>query len=279
MLTSLAVKDFQAIPYLETSELLTRHKGKLKFSTTLPNVIVGPNGAGKTALMETLAFRFLAQLTGTSRLDGGFTSKGDGAALWTKADGWRDDWTFMKGLTVETDNAPARYYRPGHIPGNEVGIAHAMMTGYFDEAKAYGELVDQKSSGQKSQALLASLLDVLAGLNLPRTYGTHNWGYGREPRDLNRQQWTGPWEYQAEVLKALFANVDGGMPLVLMDEPEQSLDARAEMHLWNALSAVDCSNLQVIVATHSVYPLLHPEKFNIIEGTKGYARDVLKLMN
>lgn len=279
MLKSLSVKDFKALAHLETSQLMARHEGTLKFSKTKPNVIVGPNGAGKSALLDTLALRFLASQTGESSLDNKYLLGRDAEPYWSSADRWGHQYTFLQGLTVATDNAPAVYYRPSHIPGNELGISHALMCGYEKEARVYAELTEDKSSGQKSQALLANLLAALDGSKLPSAYNLHDWRYGLEPKDLRtKREWTGPWEYQAEVLKALFAKVDGGVPLVLMDEPEQSLDAKAELQLWKAISEADCSRMQVVVATHSLYPLLHPKRFNIIEAADGYVQDVLALM-
>lgn len=278
MLTSLSVApSFAAVPYLYTSSLMRRHLGELQFSSSKPNVIVGPNGAGKSALLSTLALRFLASQTGESCLDGRYMRDRDNDVLWSKASGWSNDWTFMAGLSVDTDNAPARYYRPGHIPGNETSVTHAMMCGYMDAARTYDNLTRNKSSGQKSLAVLDSVTPLLAGQAMPKEYALHNWSGGRQPRELSRSQHHMPWDYQAEVLKELFGGVDGGVPLVLLDEPEQSLDAMAEMRLWQAVAGVDCSKMQVLVATHSLYPLLHPEKFHIIEAVDGYAEDVRAL--
>jgi predicted ATPase len=64
----------------------------------------------------------------------------------------------------------------------------------------------------------------------------------------------------------------------MMDEPEQSLDAKAEMLLWGQIAKADCDKVQVIVATHSLYPLMHPELFHLIEAVPGYAQEVRKLM-
>lgn len=278
MLTSLTVAPtFAAVPYLHSSSLMQRHAGALTFSTSKPNVIVGPNGAGKSALLNALALRFLASQTGDSSLDGRYMRDRDNEGLWTKSSGWSHDWEFMAGLTVDTDNAPARYYRPGHVPGNETSAVHAMMCGYMDEAKAFARLTEDKSSGQKSLALLDAVMPLLAGKDLPRQYALRNWSGGREPRKLDHSRHNMPWDYQREVLRELFGPVNGGVPLVLMDEPEQSLDALAEMRLWRAIAGVNCNELQVIVATHSLYPLLHPDSFNIIEAVDGYAASVREL--
>ncbi len=281
MLHSVSALNFKAMPWLEGSQLMTQLGGSVRFSDKKPNVIVGPNGAGKSALLDALALRFLASQSGLSALDDKYLTGVDSKGLWSRSADWRQDWRFLEGLEARTDNGPALYYRPNHIPGNESDVTHALMCGYEREARAFDALTRDKSSGQKSQSLLERVLEVLRGEALPTDYVEKNWRYGRAPRsheEIARPGWTGPWEYQAEVLKALVKDAAQGRPLVLMDEPEQSLDARAEVQLWKVIEAVDCSRVQVIVATHSLYPLLHPGKFRIIEAVDGYARDVRALM-
>lgn len=68
-----------------------------------------------------------------------------------------------------------------------------------------------------------------------------------------------------------------GKPLVIMDEPERSLDGLQEMKLWKAI--LDSKTTQVIVATHSIFPILHPTLFNLIETENGYIKRLQKALN
>lgn len=278
MIETVKVKGFKAVPFLETSELMKLHGGQLSFSATRPNVIVGPNGTGKSALVSSLALRHLAFFLDHSCLDGGFIHDMDSEVFWTRLSTWGNRWAFLQGLDCTGDGAPALYYRPGHIPGNEVAYSHAMMMGYMEQAREQSQLVRQKSSGQVSRALQVRLMAALAGTDLPQEYVPVNWRHGLKPVDLeNGQQRMGDSAYKAETLKEMFLGKGPGVPLILMDEPEQSLDSLAEMQLWRAIETADCTAMQVIVATHSLYPLLHPEKFNIIEAHPGFAQQVLDL--
>jgi predicted ATPase len=63
-----------------------------------------------------------------------------------------------------------------------------------------------------------------------------------------------------------------------MDEPEQSLDAWASATLWSRIAEADCAKVQIVVATHSWYPILHPEAFNIIEAVPGFLEEVRSLI-
>jgi energy-coupling factor transporter ATP-binding protein EcfA2 len=278
MITSLKVKGFAGVPYLETSALMKRHKGKVVFSTDKPNVIVGPNGAGKSALLSALALETLTYFTGESSFSPDYI---DERKFWTPESDWKEPYRykFLPGLTCESDKGPAFYYRPGHVPGNDRCLTTAMMCGYSEEANRVYELTKEKSSGQQAQALMQKLLGALSGTQpLPEYYYTAWWRGGKEVKDpdsLRGGPYIGESPYKTEALKARYANVPADARLVILaDEPEQSLDALAQLKLWNRVAAADCSKVQVIIASHSLYPLMYPEKFNLIEAVPGFIDEV-----
>jgi energy-coupling factor transporter ATP-binding protein EcfA2 len=265
MIRSVQAKNFNAVPYLEGSDLMRTHP-EVQFSSEKPNVIYGANGAGKSALLKALAYHTLSYLTGVSSFDdhyvGGFND------FWTQAHKWRDEYSFLDGLNVNCDHSPAFYYRPGAIPGDESSIASSMICGYFAEAREYGNKTDKKSSGQKCHVLMENINAILDGAGELPKRGYVNWSWGKELKQQDQYQ-----NVKAEFLKKRHAN-DGATPVMLLDEPEQSLDARAEALLWKKIANTDVSRVQIIAATHSLYPLMHPEKFNLIEATPGYMQEV-----
>lgn len=270
MFKRIQASNFKAVPYLEGTKIMKCHPDGIIFSSEKPNVIIGPNGAGKSAVLNALALKSLSFYTGQSNFDKNFINSTDSDNYWTTENSWSSKTEFLKGLDVDTDLGPALYYRPNHIPGNEKGISHAMMCGYFEEAKAYGTLVRHKSSGQQCLAVQKKVMDALAGNIEDIKYTYINWGYGQgapEPRD--NRFYSGNLDVRADTIKTIYQGALG-VPVVMLDEPEQSLDALAEAALWNTIGSADCSILQIIVATHSLYPILHPEKFNIIEAELGY---------
>lgn len=270
---------FKAIPYLPGSSLWQATGGKLEFARDKPNVIVGPNGSGKTALMTLLSLKTLTHFTGYSALDDGYT-RGRNADDWWSEQQWRTPAEFLPGAIFDTDLAPALFYRPQHLAGNEKCVTTAMMLGYFNEARAYGEAVEEKSSGQGCQVLLQRILRSLREPMDGLDYARANWSGGEKPRELDSTRFVGQWDYRAERLKADYVagRREGDIPLILMDEPEQSLDARAELELWQAIAKADCASRQIIVATHSLYPILNPEHFNIIEAELGYLASVQEML-
>lgn len=275
MITHLEVKNFNAVPYLETTKLMQLHGSKLEFSTVKPNVIVGPNGSGKSALVDALSMLTLTYFEDTSTYDPHYINSTDSDKFWSKERAsWRDDHRFLAGLDAETDLAPALYYRPNRIPGNEKSIAHAMMTGYFTEAKAYGMLTDSKSSGERSKAIQQLLHAVLEG-NRTIEYTHNRWGDPDKLTKIDPRYYSGDLDFKRNAFINYYKNrKHDGMPLVLLDEPEQALDTLAEVRLWQSIAGMDCTRNQLICASHSIYPFLHPEKFNIIEAVPDYVANV-----
>lgn len=280
MINHLAVQNFKAIPWLETSRLMDTHQKTVVFSTDRPNVIVGPNGAGKSALIESIALRFLAFLCGRSAIDGHYINGQDAQAWWENVGKWTREWAYLPGLSIDTDEGPIRYYRPNHIPGNDHSITAAMMCGYFNEAKTYAALTEDRSSGEKARAVLEEMVSMMKGeIDLPAGYLRRGW---RDPLPAKQRKelWSG---FEEEAIKADFLMKRAeqgaqGRPLLLMDEPEQSLDALAEARLWRTIEAADCDRMQIIVATHSLYPILHSERFHLIEATTGFVESVTELV-
>lgn len=277
MISMITVKDFTAVPHLEDTKLIGAHPNGIKLSKTKPNVLVGPNGAGKTALLTALSIFTLSNLTGVSSLDDHYVVGRDAESFWHR-EGWGHDYTFMRGLQVETDHAPAIYYRPSHIPGNELSIAHAMFTGYSREAREYAGRTENRSSGQAAQALLDRVFQTLRGES-GVTLKQNNWRFGTNVEDLSADFHAAPYRHQAnQLLRRRDKTPMTALPLLLLDEPEQSLDVRSELELWRAIEHTDCTRLQVLVATHSIYPILHPKRFNLIEASTGYLGEVASLL-
>lgn len=272
--------EFAAVPYLPSTSLWKRHQSRgLKLSLAKPNVVIGPNGSGKTSLLTLLSLQTLTYFTGATALDDNYT-RGLDADKWWSERTWSRGPEFLPGAKFDTDNAPALFYRPGHLAGNEDNVATAMMVGYFEEARAFGNAVKARSSGQGCQALLSHIRSALGGPVSDLAYSFVNWSGGKALRDISSSGWVGPWDYRAEVLKArMLAVPASGIPMLILDEPEQSLDTRTELELWNTLANTDCASRQVVVATHSLYPILYPDRFNLIEAEKGYAAEIRKQLS
>lgn len=273
MIKSISVLNFKPIPYLETSSLMSAHNGKVEFSTEKVNVIVGPNGAGKSALIFSLAHLLMAYPTGVSAFDDYYIRWAD--EFWNK-EKWYSE-TFMTGITFEGDLSPALFYKPNHIPGDETSLTHSMMTGYSKQSREWSDKTRKKSSGQKSIAMLDRVFYALDGSMVIDKFEFINWGYSKEvleQNDRNRSH----LDTRSQIVLKQYSEISN-FPVILMDEPEQSLDALNEFKLWQAISSTDLTNKQVIVASHSLYPFMHLDKFNLIEAVPGYIDSVMATMN
>jgi len=263
---------FKAVPYLPTTKLMQRFKNGLHFSTIKPNVIVGPNGSGKSALLKALALRTLSWFTGVSTLDHRYMSSIDARAWWSDAPNWWGTPLWLCGLHVYGDIGPAVYYRPGLIPGDEVGITHAMMMGYDKEAREYAELTEHKSSGQANLACLKRAIDTVTGQRQAKLLRTT---LSSTPKEKRADRFESVYSKQERVLNELYVQTTDN-PVVLMDEPEQSLDALANIDMWDYLMCGDYKQSQLIVATHSLYPLLkYRDRIELIEPVPGYVDRIL----
>jgi energy-coupling factor transporter ATP-binding protein EcfA2 len=289
MFKKVLAKDFTAVPYLETSQLMLNHPEGITFSLDKPNVILGPMGSGKSAIMRALALHTLSYSVGESAFENMYVEKlTHFDDLWTDG-GYKaydedvgSGWKFLAGLTGDFDVAPAVFYRPGAIPGDRSDLNEAFCFGYSDLAWAHRDATEEKSTGQGNLALLQKFMAALEEGFPSKDYKFVNWDWGKTRKTREQLRDRGnpmPWELQAEVLKARYLNVPKDViPCAMADEPERSLDAKAQAQFWQKVAAADMSRIQVIVTSHSLYPILYPERFHIIETVPGWVKEVRDIM-
>jgi predicted ATPase len=261
----------KAITYTEPqiqTDLLTTHANKVTFSSDKVNVLIGSNGSGKSTLLRHLAIRFLCLDRGYTSIDRSLCDRAYEKHFSEKT--WYDKSTFMPGITVDSAQCVAAYWAPGMKYGGWDMDTAAMMCGYGKEAKLRWEHTEKKSSGQGIHNQLSDIFDVLHSKRKVEL---------RENIDYYLK------EFQKDKLDAtvpLFKEWNKNKTIVLLDEPEQSLDMSKEMEFWDKLLDVNTGEIQVIVATHSLYPLISPKfkgKFNYIEGTPDYKQSIVNQWN
>lgn len=280
MLSSIKLEDFKAMPYLAKTPLMLNNSQRITFAPDRPNVIVGPIGSGKSALLEALALRYLAYFLPVTTFSAEYVLAAERKSWW-KNDGpsWNPSFAFLPGLITEGMPGTCLYYHPDYIPGRQATASHAMMLGYTHAAKEYAEQSRNRSAGQKNYALLKKAIDVLSSRELLVGLNYKDWLYGTKPGQFKAVGGPGqlPVEciQKADVLLKLVAPAVDDKPLLLLDNPERALDARSELTLWRHIEMADCQSMQIVVATHSIYPLMRPDLFNIIEAVPGYCASVL----
>lgn len=267
----------KAVPHLSESTLSKTLGGKAVFSTRKPNVVIGPNGSGKSALMTALALMTMSYYSGRTALDSNYVSGLEATGFWNLVgSSWERNYAFMSELKPSGGVPTAEFYRPGMLPGDDDSVAAAMMCGYWNEARRYGDLTKEKSSGEAASALLREMMDRISGADSSKMgVGRTNWKYSEEkPKRADGVFHESEYDKKALAL-AEYAKAMTSDSLFLMDEPEQSLDALSEARFWKAIEEADCSNRQIIIATHSLHPILRRGKFSLIEAVVGYADETV----
>lgn len=254
-------------PQIQT-DLLTTHANKVAFSSNKINVLIGPNGSGKSTLLRHLAVRFLCLDRGYTSIDRSLCDRAYEKYFSEK--NWRDKSTFMPGIEVDSAQCVAAYWAPGMKYGGWDMDTAAMMCGYGDEAKLRWKHTKEKSSGQGIHNQLNYIFDVLHGKRKVELREKIDWYLENHQKD------------KLDAVTPLFKERDKNKTVVLLDEPEQSLDMSKEMEFWDKLLDVNTAEVQVVVATHSLYPLISPKfkgKFNIIECTSDYKQTIVNQWN
>lgn len=267
----------QVVPHYTQTELF-KNNPTIKLSTEKVNVIVGPNGSGKSSLLQMLGDRFFATTAGVTSADRNYCDRFDYPNLFTnKKVSYRNDQVFAEGLSFEGSlSGLAYYYHPEFKPGNYDMLTAAMMCGFSKEVEVYRAATRHKSSGQQKSALLNAILK-------------HVTLFQSQNQVLNKNRWSGsltastemPWNAsESDVRRNIICQhlpTEFTEMLVLLDEPEQSLDTVSELRLWDTLINKDPA-AQIIVATHSLRPFMLADQVHFIEAVPGYVKSVQNLI-
>lgn len=244
----------------------------IKFSDKKVNVIVGPNGCGKTTLIEYLRVFTFTKEYNVSKLTSKYLSERE---YFDREDGknWGEK-VFMRNVEIKTDFCESFYYKPNYLPGDENDLTHSLCMGY--DIKEIGNKVRNKSSGQKSNAILNDAYQFIEDAKNHCKPIDISWGYETDGEAEKSYLWPG---YEIRAIKKLITDVKPIKPTVIFDEPEQSLDLKSHIEFWDKMANVNTDEVQVIVVTHSVLPFIrNTEKYNFIEVIPDYVKEIKKLM-
>lgn len=247
------------------TSLLQTHNNSISFCQDKINVVIGPNGSGKSTLLKDLAARYMAFDRGVTCLDTAILNRDIYKRLFTKKEGWYRSETFMRDIDVVSANCAACYWSPNFNFGGWEMLSAALMSGYYNEAKLRYRHTREKSSGEGIKNQLDHVMEIALTGQRIRV-------------DIPEKPFGELLNERLRLLKPLFKDTDKNKTIVLLDEPEQSLDILNEMKFWDDLLKVNLDDVQLIVATHSMYPLVSPkfkDKLNCIEAVAGYSQSVI----
>lgn len=244
MIESLTFTPEQAravVPYWDSCSAW-KGRTEFKFNPGL-TVVMGPNGCGKSALFAFLARLLAAEQGGRSvvtydHLRDRAKGKYDEIAL-------IHDGTGVRHLSLDTD----------------VGLIGG-MAGFDDDFMVEGvDAIYRKklSSGQNTTSrLVAYLQDMKDGRASGVTY--------KAKKD----------QAPEGTVKFLAGTGVPGKPTFLLDEPDRTLDTRAQFTFWTRIARMVAAKCQVIIISHNPLVPLLIQDTNIWYLTEGYQRDIAR---
>lgn len=240
-------------------EQLAAFKTKKPFKFTPgANVLYGKNGSGKTTLLKIIgAHSGCPEYGGWSaipewvfldrenaKLPGCLTQLARLGPSVAANVSWDGTATFMH-LAAKSDE-----------PFQAFGMPHDVLTDYGDQVMA---VMSKASSGQSRAIRLGKVLQK-AKLERPDILKL------KDARDDARTK--AFFDYVRKLPRK-------GPFTVLLDEPERSLDADAQILFWSTILPAMARELQVIVTSHSPFALFVPG-VNVIDMEPGYSTEMRK---
>lgn len=217
--------------------------------------LYGPNGSGKSTILKGLA-------RGSSILEKGGWSMAI-EPLGYRGDKYNPEAVLKKDADVDWDGSPS-FLLDSAVSDNtgaaielEDGVGDAFMSGIL-------KATSRNSSGEWRINRIAGLIGAIQKSSMP-DLTSPMW-------KTSNEEWQKAGKAHAKYVKTLDRT---GVVTLLLDEPDRSLSLPKSRELIIDLLPKMAKDLQIIVATHSIFALF-VEGAEVIDLKEGYAEEVKK---
>ena len=213
------------------------------------NILWGPNGSGKSTILRAMARALHCEQGGTQVVTD--TSKREMQAGGGKAmkNGIRFE-GYSDGVLPEHDGSPVVFFDPSDAVG--------LFGGAFDDDFMDLGIMNAMNDVSAGQTTMMRSNDAMAPIFKGEMPPEVKWRVQKaEPQrpdpGWGRERW--------DVLRGIEETLEGtlhptGIPTILLDEPDRSLDIPLQARFWLGLARAGThGHVQIIAASHSVFAL------------------------
>lgn len=204
------------------------------------NVIVGPNGSGKSLILKTLA-----AYSCVSKISGGWSSRPKDVGQYSD---FPNDLKHYAPdnceVDLEWDGSPSFFYSAW----DSIGFMSSYM--FSNKSSLFKRKLNHLSEGQNQLCDLNSIGSLL---------------------QAKPKLWSLPVKGKNDHFVEYIRNLPKrGPSTLIIDSPEKGMDIIGESDIWLELLPKLAEQMQIIAATHSLFPLISGINCNLIELEKDY---------